>query len=84
MRAVNPIRILRNRQIEAVIEASNSRDDDVFFRLACSKASFEESDAFKDFEKTPQANEIVHTTFVGLDDSRLDNVRAKAFFREDF
>lgn len=62
----NPMRIPRNHQIEAMIEAAVAGDDAPFFRMLKATAHpFEADPAFADLERAPTQSEIVQATFCG-------------------
>ncbi len=67
MRAVNPIIIPRNHQIEAAIKAAVSNDDFApFHRLVDELANpFDDRPGIDDLKQPPKPDEIVHATFCG-------------------
>ncbi|MEL8055619.1 MAG: YdiU family protein [Pseudomonadota bacterium] len=66
MRTVNPVRIARNHQVEAAIEAAEAGDKAPFEALLLAlETPFEEDSRFEAFEAAPQPDEVVHQTFCG-------------------
>ncbi len=66
MQAVNPVRIPRNHQVEAVIQAGYQGDFTPFQRLhAALSAPYEESEEHVPYEAKASPEQMVHETFCG-------------------
>jgi len=67
MRAANPVRIARNHQVEAAINAAENHGDEKPFHalLEAIKAPFLEDSALADYEAAPEPEEVVQQTFCG-------------------
>jgi uncharacterized protein YdiU (UPF0061 family) len=67
MRAVNPVIIPRNHQVEAVIKAAVSTGDVAPFHLLVDALAnpYDDRPGIDDLKQPPKPEEIVHATFCG-------------------
>jgi uncharacterized protein YdiU (UPF0061 family) len=67
MRAVNPVRIARNHQVEVAINAAENHSNSKPFHalLEAIKAPFVEDSALAAYEAAPEPEEVVQQTFCG-------------------